>query len=195
MDIWIATTNLGKIKEMQRILNDFTVYSTKDLPVYCAPKEDGHSFLENAKIKAKSLRGLKKDCWIMADDSGLEIEGLGNLPGVHSARYAGEKASDIENSSKALKMLSLKNPENRKARFVCSLFVLTPDNSELKFEGTCEGNISKTMRGRDGFGYDNIFIPKGEEKTLAELGPAFKNKISHRFKALMKFKDFLQEKK
>lgn len=192
MDVWFATTNSGKHKEVKRLLNNYEVYSLIDLKTYAPPAETGDSFLANARIKAKSLRSLKKDCWILADDSGIEIEGLGNLPGIHSARYAGAKASDIENSTKAIKMLALRSPENRKARFVCHLVALSPTDEEFIFEAELKGEISKTMRGTDGFGYDNIFIPEGNEKTLAELGVAFKNMVSHRAKALKNFKAHLE---
>lgn len=192
MDIWFATSNSGKYKEVKRLLSDHNVYSLSDLPTYASPAEDGDSFTANAKIKASSLKSLKKDCWILADDSGIEIEGLGNLPGIHSARYAGAKASDLENSAKALKMLGLKSPENRKARFVCHLVAIAPDGEEHVFTAELVGSLAKNMRGTEGFGYDNIFIPEGEEKTLAELGVAYKNKVSHRFLALKKFKDFLE---
>ena len=131
---------------------------------------------------------------MLADDSGLEVEGLGGLPGIHSARYAGQHAKDMENCLKVLKMLHLKAATNRAARFICTVVLLSPTGEESVFEGTLEGTIAKEMKGRDGFGYDPIFIPKDDTKTLAELGLAVKNRLSHRALAAKKVADFLRTK-
>ena len=190
-DVWIATTNKGKFAELKMLLErelpDFPLHSLNEFPAYSAPPETGATFLENARIKAKSLKGLKQDAWVLAEDSGLEVPGLGNLPGIHSARYAGPKASDSENVAKLLKMMQIRMVPNRNARFFCAMVVFTPDGQEWNFEGELAGVISKTPQGQLGFGYDPVFIPAGETKTLAELGPGFKNKVSHRSAAAMKF--------
>lgn len=188
MDIWIATTNKGKLVEYKTLLDpqDIRVRSAQELPVYSAPPETGTTFVENARIKAKMMKSLQPGQWAMGEDSGLEVEGLNNLPGIHSARYAGPKAADSENVAKLLKMMSLRSATNRKARFVCALVVYDPQGQEHVFEGVMEGEIARKVAGQMGFGYDPVFIPTGETKTLAELGPGFKNKSSHRANAIRK---------
>jgi len=189
MELWFASFNSGKLKELKNLFmgKDFDLHSASELTYYSAPPETGNSFEENAKIKARSLRALKPNTWVMAEDSGLEVTGLNNLPGIHSARYAGPKARDAENTAKLLKMLSLKSANNREAQFKCSLVVITPEGQEKTYEGVLKGEIAKQMKGTQGFGYDNVFIPEGETQTLAELGLAFKNKCSHRSQAIKKF--------
>ncbi len=191
MELWIATGNQGKLREFERILanlaaDKFQIKSIKDLPTFSPRPEDGKTFIENARIKAKTLRAMKSQNWIIGEDSGLEVEGLGNLPGIHSARYAGEHAKDMENCLKVLKMLTLKAAKTRKATFKSFLLVYSPSGEEFIFEGELNGEIAKSMKGTDGFGYDPIFIPDGESKTLSELGLAAKNKLSHRAKAIEK---------
>ena len=123
----------------------------------------------------------------MAEDSGLEVEGLGNLPGIHSARYAGPKAADSENVAKLLKMMQIRALTNRNAQFKCCMVVYTPTGEEWIFNGELKGQISKSPAGQHGFGYDPVFIPENETKTLAELGSGFKSKNSHRARATMAF--------
>lgn len=197
MQLWIASSNKGKIREFTEILlnTELEIHSQDELPAYAAPPENGNSFTENARIKAKYLRALKKESWVVADDSGLEVAGLNNLPGIHSARYAGPKSSDIENVAKVLKMLSFKSPKNREAQFQCALVAFSPEGEEFCFTGELKGSISRGQKGTAGFGFDSIFIPKGETKTLGELGLLFKNKVSHRAKAIKKFcKTYLETK-
>lgn len=193
MDIWIATTNQGKLNEFKNILlsQGHKVHSVSELKVYSAPAETGATFEENARIKARSLRALKPKDWVVADDSGLEVEGLGGMPGIHSARYAGPKASDGENVAKLLKMLQIRSPKNRKARFVCVLVAYSPSGEEFVFEGIVDGQISEKLRGTSGFGYDPVFVPEGETQTFAELGLAVKNKLSHRARAIRKLSEAL----
>ena len=187
--IWIATTNKGKLSEIKIILSKlpFDLHDLSELNTYSSPPENGKSFLDNARIKAKSLKALKKDDWVLAEDSGIVVDGLGGLPGIHSARYAGDKASDNENVAKLLKMLQIRSPMNRTAHFVCQLVILNKENQEFLFEGKLPGQISKTPAGLHGFGYDPVFVPDGETKTLAELGAGFKNQKSHRRVALDQF--------
>lgn len=194
MDFWIATTNSGKTKELERliIIPELQIRTLKDLPSYSQPPETGKTFYENAKLKAKALKAVKNTDWVMAEDSGIEVTGLGNLPGVHSARYAGNNASDVENYLKVLKMLSLRSPLQREARFVCQIVLFTPDGAEHSFDGELKGQIGQKPLGKEGFGYDPIFVPDGETQTLAELGIAFKNKISHRSLAIKKMLSFLE---
>lgn len=183
MDLWIATSNKGKLTEFKVLLNslpDLKIHSTADLPVFSPPPENGATYLDNARIKTKALKAVKPEAWVLGDDSGLEVAGLGQLPGVHSARYAGANARDSENRAKLLKMMQIRQITDRSARFRCCLVVLTHSGEEWIFEGIMEGQIAFKESGTMGFGYDSIFIPKGETKTLAELEPAFKNRFSHR---------------
>lgn len=187
MDFWIATTNKGKLEEFKLILQkefpQIQIHSLTELPHYTPPPENGKTFLENARIKAKSIKAMKPGQYVMAEDSGLEVEGLGGLPGIHTARYAGPKAADSENIAKLLKMMQIRPMANRKARFVCSMVVFNPEGQELLFEGQLHGEIAKTPAGQLGFGYDPVFIAEGQTQTLAQLGPGFKNQISHRAQA------------
>lgn len=190
MEIWIASGNKGKIFEFQLLLKsipDLKIHLQSEIPGFSPRPEDGLTFLDNARIKARALRSIKNNAWVIADDSGLEVEGLNNLPGVHSARYAGPKASDSENVAKLLKMMTIRPMNNRNARFVCSLVVFTPEGEEWIFEGYLKGKISQKPAGLMGFGYDPVFIPEGQESSLAELGPGFKNLESHRASATKAF--------
>lgn len=185
INLWVATTNQGKLNEFRNLLAEHAeVHSVSELAVYSAPPENGQSFTENARIKARSLKAVKAGQWVVADDSGLEVEGLGGLPGIHSARYAGDKASDGENMAKLLKMLQIRSPGNRKAQFRCVLVAYDPNGGEHVIEGIVKGQIANAARGKVGFGYDPVFIPEGHDKTFSELGLAVKNQISHRAKAI-----------
>jgi XTP/dITP diphosphohydrolase len=192
MKILLATKNKNKIAEIRSIYEDlpniewFTV-SEKPLTDVI---EDGTTFRENALKKARSAcqeTGLA----VIAEDSGIEIEALGGQPGVYSARFAGEPPNDQNNNVKVLERL--RREPNRKARFHCSAVLALPDGREFFAEGLLEGRVAPEPRGRSGFGYDPIFIPNGFSKTMAELGPAIKDKISHRRRALEGFKVILQE--
>lgn len=190
MELWIATGNKGKLEEYKLTIGkipEIKLYSQADLPHFTPKPEDGATFLDNARIKARSVKALKSEHWVLGEDAGLEVEGLNNLPGIHTARYAGPHARDSENIAKLLKMLQIRSPANRKAQFKCVSVVLTPQNEEWIFEGTLKGQISSKVAGTMGFGYDPIFVPEGETKTLAELGPAYKIQKSHRALALSEF--------
>jgi XTP/dITP diphosphohydrolase len=183
MDLWIATGNKHKLTEFKVLLNalpELRIHSTSDLPVFSPPPETGKTYLENVRIKTRALKAVKPDQWVMGDDSGLEVAGLGHLPGVHSAVYAGPNAADSENRAKLLKMMQIRNVADRSAAFKCCIVLYTPSGEEWIFEGKLEGQIARKESGDFGFGYDSIFVPKGETLTLAELSPAFKNKHSHR---------------
>lgn len=191
MEIWIATGNRGKIAEMKPLLEKslpgISIHSTQDLGTYSPPPENGKTYLENARIKAKSMRAMKPHAWILAEDAGIEVSALNNLPGIHSARYAGDRASDSENLSKMLKMIQIRSTGNREAKFVCTLVALSPEGKEWSFTGELKGSIATLPKGQLGFGYDPIFIPQGEQMTLAELGPGFKQQNSHRAQATRAF--------
>lgn len=192
MIFWIATSNKGKLNEFKVLLQSAfgpqaEVKSTLDLPVFYPPPENGQTYVENARIKAKSLKSVKPGEWVLADDSGIEVKGLGNIPGIHSARYAGPKASDAENRAKMLKMIQLRGVADRSAQFKCCLIAYTPSGEEWVFETEFKGSVAKKESGDMGFGYDSIFIPAGSEKTLAEMGPGFKNQNCHRAQAVKLF--------
>lgn len=190
MELWIATGNKGKVNEYKLGLKeivDLKVFTQADIPSFTPRPEDGKTFLENAQIKARSLKAVRPGVWVLGEDSGLEVEGLNNLPGIHSARYAGPKASDSENIAKLLKMMTIRPMANRNARFVCSTVVFTPEGEEWHFNGVMNGKISTKPAGQMGFGYDPVFIPEGQTQTLAELGPGYKNQNSHRAHALKQF--------
>jgi XTP/dITP diphosphohydrolase len=186
LELWIATGNRGKLIEFKTLLPKLDIHSQGELKVFSPPVEDGKTFEENARKKARALKAVKTGVWVVGEDSGLEVEGLNNMPGIHSARYAGEKARDSENVAKLLKMMALRSATNRKAQFQCYMVVYSPDGKEFVLNGLLKGTISDKVRGTDGFGYDPIFIPEGESKTLAELGLTRKNQISHRAEAIRK---------
>ena len=199
MELWIATTNRGKLLEFEMILEplikegNLKLKTLGDLDTYFPPDETGATFLDNARIKARSLKSVRPGAWIVAEDSGLAVEGMNGLPGGHSARYAGPKASDFENRAKLLKIMGLKALSNRNASFLCQMVVFDPNGQEHLFDGELKGTIAKAEAGKTGFGYDSVFIPEGETKTLAELGLAFKNKVSHRARAVEKLLELLRQ--
>lgn len=179
----VATTNTNKLREFRELLKDFDieVRSLADFGPIPAVIEDGDTFEENAYKKAlhtAKVLGLPA----IADDSGLVVETLDGAPGVYSARYAGEKATDEQNCEKLLK--ALKGKKNRKAYFQCVLSIAVPSGPALTYEGKCEGIIIDKKRGDNGFGYDPIFYFEEYGKTFAELSMDEKNKVSHRGQAL-----------
>ncbi len=190
-EMWISTGNKGKLGEYKLLFEkefpETKIFSIADLPTFTPPPEDGKTFLDNARIKARSLKAMKPGQWVMGEDSGLEVEALNNLPGIHSARYAGPKAADSENLAKLLKMMQMRAGTNRNARFVCCTVVYTPIGEEWIFNGELKGSIAKTPAGQHGFGYDPVFVPEGETKSLAEIGSAYKMKNSHRARATAEF--------
>lgn len=193
MELWIASSNTGKIKEFQNLLYNYPaiqVHTQNEISSFTSPEENGDSFIANARIKARALRSVKHEQWVVADDSGLEVVGLGNLPGIHSARYAGPKARDSENIAKLMKMMQIRNITDRTAQFKTAIVAFTPAGEEMIFEGILKGTIGPKVAGLHGFGYDPIFIPDGQTKTLAELEPGYKNQNSHRALA---FKQFLEK--
>jgi XTP/dITP diphosphohydrolase len=155
--------------------------------------EDRDTFRGNALKKATEIAKVAgMPC--LADDSGLEVDALGGRPGVYSARYAGEDASDAQNNAKLLDELSDTADQQRTARFRCAIAVVDESGSELgTVDGACEGRIGREPRGAHGFGYDPLFVPDGYTQTMAELGPATKNQISHRAQAAAKLVPFLRQ--
>jgi len=184
----LATKNRGKIKEIIRLLKGqrVEVLTLDDFPGISLPKEDRSTFKGNALKKARVAgeTGLAA----ISDDSGLCVDALGGRPGVLSARYAGDNATDEENLEKLL--LEMKDvPEGKRtASFVCVIALVLPSGKEKTFEGRLEGVIAAKPKGRGGFGYDPVFFLPGKNKTLAELKPEEKNLLSHRGAALKRFK-------
>lgn len=189
MELWLATHNRGKLIEFKTLLPQMSIHTQSELTVFSQPPENGKTFEENARIKARALKSVKTEVWVVGEDSGLEVEGLNNLPGIHSARYAGPKAADSENIAKLLKMMSLRSATNRKAQFQCCMVVYSPEGQEYVVNGNMKGSIARSLAGTSGFGYDPVFIPEGETQTLAELGLTRKNQISHRAQAIRKLSE------
>lgn len=183
----LATGNFHKVKEFERLFagSSFSVLSAEACGGMPKVDETGTTFAENAKLKAKALRALApSNAWVLADDSGLEVDALDGAPGIYSARYAGAQANDRENIEKLLNALKDVPAKARIARFKCSLYVIDNKDSSFRYEESCEGSIAKTPSGEGGFGYDPVFIPDKYSKSFAELGNAVKEQISHRAKAI-----------
>ena len=189
MQIIFASNNEHKIKEIRSILgNSFTLLTLSDINIMEDIPEDEPDLEGNALAKARYVHNASgKD--VFADDTGLEIDALNGLPGVHSARFAGENKDSLANIEKVLFMLS--GAENRRARFR-TVIALILENKEYFFEGIVSGTIINKKRGIGGFGYDPVFIPEGKNQTFAEMDPDEKNRISHRARAFEKLREFLK---
>jgi len=187
----IATKNQGKFLEFKKMLQPakFSIISLHEFPDIDM-KETGSTFDENALIKATTVC-QKIGLPTLADDSGLQVDILNGEPGVFTARYAGEHATDKENIEKLLKNLSGVPLDKRQAQFVCSLALVFPDGKTFLEQGTLEGLIALSPRGTGGFGYDPVFLVPEINKTFAELSANEKNNISHRAKAVEKIKKHL----
>ncbi len=181
--IVLATHNAGKVKELQKVLKNFPVEikSLSDFGPIPEVIEDGETFDDNAYKKA-SFTAKVLGIPAISDDSGLVVEALDGNPGVRSARYAGENATDKDNIDKLL--AEMKGKENRAAAFECVLSIAVPSGPALTYEGRCEGVITEEPQGEEGFGYDPVFYYPPFSKTFAEISVDEKNKVSHRGKAL-----------
>ena len=179
MEIIVATTNKHKLREIRNILKGLGIrgYAIR-------VKEDGKTFEENALKKARAA-AKKFGRIAIADDSGLVVEALGGRPGVRSARFACPPSK--QNLCRKLLRL-MKDKKNRRAKFVCAVALATPFGDEKVVVGECAGKIICEMRGKNGFGYDPVFVPRGSRETFAEMKPSSKNRVSHRREALKKFK-------
>jgi len=179
--IVMASRNQHKVRELARVL---APHALDPLPDSVAlPPEDGTTFTENALLKARAVAAATGGP-ALADDSGIVVEALGGAPGVWSARYAGEDATDEQNLDKLL--AEMRGKADRRAAYVCMLAMIGADGSERLFEGRCEGRLALAPRGTGGFGYDPAFLPDdldGRERTMAELEPGEKDAISHRGRA------------
>lgn len=193
--IIFATSNEGKMKEIQMILKDMDceVLSLKEAGIQVDIVEDGNTFEENAIIKAKTIMELTGEI-VLADDSGLEVDAMDKAPGIYSARFMGEDTSyDIKNNYIIDRLKGLPE-EERTARFVCAIAGAVPGGEILITRGTVEGLIAHKIEGENGFGYDPIFWLTEYKRTLAQLTPDEKNKISHRGNALEAMKEILRTK-
>ena len=191
--IAIASRNPGKIREIRSICSDWPVeWITADEHEDPWPgvEETGQTYLENALLKARAVAG-SLGVPAVADDSGIEVDALGGAPGPRSARYAGEEATDEENLRMLIRAVAGVPAEGRTARYRCVSVVAWPDGREVSAEGTCEGTLVSKPRGTGGFGYDPVFVPAGWDKTMAELRPDEKDRISHRGRAFRALRELL----
>jgi XTP/dITP diphosphohydrolase len=188
MTLIFASSNENKIKEINSILgNSFTLLSLKDVNITEDIPENEPLIEGNALSKARyifNVTGMN----VFADDTGLEIEALGGLPGVHSARFAGENKDSSANIDKVLSLLG--QTQNRRAQFR-TVIALILEGNEYLFEGKVTGTIIKERRGKRGFGYDPVFLPEGKDRTFAEMELEEKNTVSHRARAFEKLREFL----
>jgi len=192
--IVFASKNGGKIKELKALLEGMNVnlFSLCDYPDAPDIIEDGNTFLENALKKARVISEYTSGT-VIADDSGLEVDYLEGAPGIRSARYSGTGATDERNIRKLLEELENVPTEKRGAAFRCALVLYRPDGTFETFEGKLEGRIATEQAGSEGFGYDPVFIVPEYGKTVAQLDPETKNRISHRAVAFAKLKKSLQK--
>jgi XTP/dITP diphosphohydrolase len=214
MDLVIATLNEGKFREFVQLLNlpSLQLRSLDQFPGLPPALEQGATFAENARIKARHYHRLLSAA-VLADDSGLEVDLLSGEPGIYSARYSGCDASDRENVGKLLRELRHHlGPEDGNqslpvaaedrsycllspARFICALSLFDSGSEQFFTQGKVEGFISSEPRGHNGFGYDPVFFVWQEGKTMAELAPSIKNRISHRSQAAQNLRSFLQDRR
>lgn len=192
MKVIAATKNKGKIKEMQEILSplDIEIISQEEMGIELDVEETGDTFERNALIKARAV-AMVCDYPVLADDSGICVDALGGAPGVRSARYAGEGASDSDKINKMLAELG--DADDRSAKFVTSVAFIFPDGTEITARGEVKGHITQAPSGNNGFGYDPIFFSDELGKTFAESSDEEKNSVSHRGRALRNLYDKLKE--
>ena len=178
----LASRNAHKLRELAAALPGWEIGL---LPAKDYPSEDGESYVENARLKARFARAVAgPDGWVLGEDSGLEVAGLAGRPGLRSARYA-DPGEDP--NAKLLRELQDVDGPGRRARYVCELVGISPEGKEVRGTGVLEGSIALARRGSEGFGYDPVFVPVGEERTVAELGDAWKRTSSHRARAARAF--------
>lgn len=193
LHLLIATRNAGKVKELRALLADLPVHlrSLQEFARVPEVVETGATFADNAALKAVAYAQATQ-LLALADDSGLEVEALNGAPGVLSARYAGENATDAERTARLLHNLDGTGDKSRRARFVCAIAIADPNGNLIyASEGICAGYIAPRPSGTGGFGYDPIFVPDNYDETFASLPPATKEQISHRARALQATRAFL----
>jgi XTP/dITP diphosphohydrolase len=176
--IVLASANAHKARELGRLLDGWEVETFAGE----LPEETGETFVANARLKARHVHAaLGGSAWVVADDSGIEAAALGGVPGVRSARYAGEDATDEENLAKLIGALD--GADDRRVRYVAELVAIAPGGAEVGARGELTGTLARAPRGTGGFGYDPAFVPDGESRTVAEMSPDEKDAISHRARA------------
>jgi XTP/dITP diphosphohydrolase len=171
----LASANEHKLRELSRVLSGWQL---EPLKADSYPPESGATYYENALAKARHGRRLETRAWVLGEDSGIEVEGLGGGPGMRSARFGGDEPVE-----RLLAELRGIEGSGRRARYVCELVALSPSGDEVRGTGVLEGRIAEEPRGAEGFGYDPIFVPEGEQQTVAELGNEWKRENSHRARA------------
>ncbi|MFH1654757.1 MAG: XTP/dITP diphosphatase [Pseudomonadota bacterium] len=195
MELILATKNKHKVEELKKLFDDadLKMFSLLDLPNIPDVVEDGKTFLENARKKAREIAAFTGKM-TLADDTGLAVDALGGAPGVYSARYSGRDKDYQANNQKLLEEMKKIPDEKRQAAFFCVMVLITPDGKEFDVEGRCEGLILRELKGDSGFGYDPLFFIPHLNKTLAELTMDEKNKISHRGNALRKIREIIRDR-
>ena len=193
LQLLAATSNKHKVEEFRKMLNDLNsrvnIVTPDAIPNFPVLIEDGHSFEENAEKKAEQASAYA-DMAAFADDSGLMVDALSGAPGIYSARYAGEGATDAARIAKLLD--AMKGKTDRRARFVCAIAIAYRGDDVALFRGEVCGTIAEAPRGTNGFGYDPVFIPDGYDKTFGELPSEVKDSISHRAAAMVKAVKFIR---
>jgi XTP/dITP diphosphohydrolase len=193
-DLIVASNNQGKIREIKYALDDQfgKILSLKEAGIHISPEETGKNYLENALIKAKAAAGFWEG-WILSDDSGLEVDALNGGPGIYSSRFSGENATDERNNAKLLNILKDVPENKRTARFRCIVVLYDGKTGKtISAEGTCEGIITTSPKGTNGFGFDPLFYILQLGRTMAELTFEEKMQISHRANALKELKSKLR---
>lgn len=192
----LASRNKGKLEEIKAILEQFGMDTVSrddaGIPTF-EVEETGSTFEENSLLKAQAIMDVAHVITI-ADDSGLEVDALSGAPGIYSARYAGENCTFEDNNRKLLQELSGVPEDQRGAAFVSVITMLFPSGEKLVARGECRGKILTELRGEEGFGYDPLFMPEGENRSFAEMTSAEKNRISHRAKSLQILEDMISER-
>src|SRR5438105_555095 len=188
-ELLVATTNRGKVRELEALLPTFILLTPSDLELALDVEETGRTFVENARLKARAYYEATGRC-TMGEDSGIEIDALDGAPGVYSARYEGLPDGPVKNAF-VLDLLRNVPEEQRGCRYMCAIVLIEPDGSEKIFEGECKGSIAHASAGEGGFGYDPIFFVADLGRTMAELGAEEKNEISHRGRAVRKLARYL----
>ena len=182
LKVTLCSSNPGKLAEVRDAFPDWQI---ELLEATTYPEENGETYLDNARIKASYGRAAgSPDRWMLADDSGIEIAALDGAPGVHTARWA--EGRHVEKT-----LAALQDVDDRRARYVAELVLLSPDRREVRGSGVLEGEIARKAKGNGGFGFDPVFVPSGESKTVAQLGEAWKAHNSHRGKAAQALRDAL----
>jgi XTP/dITP diphosphohydrolase len=188
--VLVSTRNAHKLVEIRQILGpSFELLDLSFVPALGEVEETGTTFEENAALKALAA-SAHFDGWVLADDSGLEVDALGGAPGVRSARFSGEGATDVTNRALLLEKLATVPAEQRSARFRCVIALARGGEVLAHFSGAVEGAIIHSEKGEGGFGYDPLFVPEGFAETFAELGAETKNRLSHRGRALAALKSW-----